>query len=85
MIRRVRNRWRLRTLLRGLAVLVGAGLLAFVVTAYGLELARFSPAAVGIFRVLTYLTVGVIAYVYVVRPLAYRVTEEQVALYLEEH
>ncbi|MDX1568403.1 MAG: hypothetical protein R3223_11425, partial [Longimicrobiales bacterium] len=84
-IRRVRNRWRLRTFLRGLAVLVGAGLVAFIVTAYGLELARFSPAAVVTFRVLTYLTVAVLAYVYVVRPLAHRVTDEQVALYLEEH
>ena len=41
-IRRVRNRWRLRIAMRGVAILAGAGLGAFLVSSYGLEVFKFS-------------------------------------------
>ena len=41
-IRRVRNRWRMRVALRGTAVVAGAGLAAFLLSAYGLEFFKFS-------------------------------------------
>ena len=84
-IRSVKNRWRLRILVSGASLVLGAGLVAFLVSAWGLELLRFSPGAVTFFRVLAWLTVVAVAAVFLVRPLLRRVSDEQVALYLEEH
>ena len=55
-IRQVRQRWRLKIVLRGLTVMVTAGIVAFLLSAYGLEYFRFSAPAIITFRVLTYLT-----------------------------
>ena len=84
-IRRVRNRWRLRIALRGAAVLLAAGLGAFLLSAYGLEFFKFSATSVVVFRVLTYVTLAGLAYYFLVRPLARPIPDERVALYLEEH
>ena len=45
-IRRVRNRWRTRVVLRGTAVVAAAGLAAFLLSSYGLEFFKFSAGAV---------------------------------------
>ena len=45
-IRHVRNRWRLRVALRGVAVLVAAALGTLLISSYGLELFRFSSGAI---------------------------------------
>ena len=84
-IRRVRNRWRLRIALRGGAVIFAAALTAFLVSSYGLEFFKFSASAVVAFRVLTYLTIGGLAYWHLIRPLTRSIADERVALYLEEH
>ena len=84
-IRRVRNRWRLRIAMRGVAILAGAGLGAFLVSSYGLEVFKFSAGSVIAFRVLTYLMLAGLTYWYLIRPLARPIPDEQVALYLEEH
>ena len=84
-IRRVRNRWRLRVLLRGIAVVAAAGLAAFLISSYGLEFFKFSSGSVIAFRVLTWLTLGGLMYRFLVRPLAHAIPDERVALYLEEH
>ena len=57
-IRRVRNRWRLRIALRGIAVLAAAGLGAFLISSYGLEVFKFSGGSVIAFRVLTYVALA---------------------------
>ncbi len=84
-VRRVRARWRLRILLRGLAIVLGAGLVAFLFSAFGLEYFRFSPKAVLIFRWVLWLTGAGLLARYLIWPLSRRVTDEQAALYLEEH
>ena len=84
-VRHVRGRWRLKIAMRGSAIVLGAGALAFLLSAYGLEYFRFSPAAVISFRVLTYVGLAGLAVMFLVRPLLRRVSDEQVALYLEEH
>ena len=84
-IRQVRNRWRLKVALRGLAIVVGAGILAFLLSAYGLEYFRFSHAAVMGFRIGVYIVLAGLFAWFLVLPLARRVPNEQVALYLEEH
>ena len=50
-----------------------------------LEALRFSPAAILTFRIGTLLALAVAIGWFVVRPLLTRVSDEQVALYLEEH
>ena len=84
-IRHVRNRWRLRVALRGFSVLIAAALGTFLASSYGLELFRFSPGSIVTFRVVTYLVLIAAGWWLFVRPLLRRVSDEQVALYLEEH
>ena len=84
-IRRVRNRWRLRVALRGTTVVLAASLGAFLISSYGLEFFKFSSGSIIAFRVLTYLTLPGLVYWFLVRPLARAIPDERVALYLEEH
>ena len=84
-IRHVRNRWRLRVALRGLTVLLAAGLGTLLLSSYGLEVYKFSPGAIVTFRVLTYLSLVGFGWWFFIRPIARRISDERVALYLEEH
>jgi hypothetical protein len=84
-IRDVRARWRWKVVVRSLTVLAGAAIGTLLVAAYGLEQFRFSPASIIGFRVVTYLAFVALGWFFFVRPLARRVTDQQVALYLEEH
>ena len=84
-IAHVRNRWRMKLALRGAVALLGVAFGLFVLAAYGLETVKFTTTSIIVARV--GLVVGFIAAVlwFVVRPLRRQVTDEQVALYLEEH
>ena len=84
-IRHVRNRWRLRVALRGVAVLVAAALGTLIISSYGLELFKFSPGAIVTFRILAYLTFLGFGWWFFIRPVSRRISDERVALYLEEH
>ena len=84
-IRHVRNRWRMRIALRGLAALLGIGLVAFLVSSWGMEGSRFSPAVVNGFRIFTWLSLLGVGFWCLLRPLWRRPSDAQVALYLEEH
>ena len=84
-IRHVRNRWRLRVGLRSVAVLVAAALGTLLASSYGLELMKFSPGAIVGFRVVTYLALLAAGWWFFIRPISRRVSDQQVALYLEEH
>ena len=84
-IRQVRGRWRLRLALRGAAGVVAAGVLGLALSALALEFWRFSPAAVIAFRVTTSLLFAALITWLLVLPLRRRVSDGQVALYLEEH
>jgi hypothetical protein len=84
-IRQVRRRWRMKLALRGALGVLGLGLIVLLLSAYGLESWRFTPSSIITFRVIFGLAlVGLIAYL-LVRPLMRSATDEQVALYLEEH
>jgi hypothetical protein len=52
-IRRVRNRWRLRLAMRGAVVVVAGTLLALLLSASGLESFRFSATAIIAFRIVS--------------------------------
>jgi hypothetical protein len=84
-IRQVRRRWRLKLALRGALGVAGLGLLVLLLSAYGLELWRFTAASIITFRIVLGAAVaGLVAYL-LVRPQLRSATDEQVALYLEEH
>ena len=84
-IRQVRSRWRTRMLLRGgVIVLVGA-LLALALASFGLQSYKFSPASVIGFRIAIFATFAALLGLWLVRPLGRRVSDLQVALYVEEH
>jgi hypothetical protein len=84
-IREVRGRWRWKVVLRSATVLVGAAILALLAVSYGLERFRFSPASIIVARVVTYAVLVALGWFFFVRPLGRRVSDQQVALYLEEH
>ena len=85
MVRQIRRRWRTRIAIRGMAIVLGAGLLAFLLSVYGLEVARFSASSVVTFRVILWLAMAALTARFLVWPLARRVSDEQAALYLEEN
>jgi len=54
-IRSVRNRWRFRTALRGLAILLGGGLLTFLLFTFVIDQLRYSAGTIFAVRLLTVL------------------------------
>ena len=84
-IHHVRRRWRIKLALRGALGVVGLGVLVLLLSAYGLESWRFTAGAIVTFRVIVGAALlGLIGYLFV-RPLMRSASDEQVALYLEEH
>src|ERR1051325_9009557 len=84
-IAEVRRRWRLKLALRGtVRVVLVAMLLVFAAT-YGIEWARSSGLSILVSRVGFGLVLVASVLWFVVRPLRRRVTDDQVAMYLEEH
>ncbi len=83
-IREIRNRWRLKLAVRGAAFVVGGFLLTLLLSAYALETLKFSPGSIIAFRVGMVMIFGALAGYFFVLPQWRRVTDEQVALYLEE-
>jgi hypothetical protein len=81
----IRSRWRFKLALRGAAYTVAVAAVLLLVAAYGMEWARFSASSIITARILLAATVVASAFYFLVRPLRRRVTDEQVALYLEEH
>ena len=84
-IRQVRRRWRTKLALRGALIVAAVGFLVFLASASALEAARFSPGAITAARVLLAVAFAALVGLFLVRPLLRRVSDEQVALYLEEH
>jgi hypothetical protein len=84
-VRQVRRRWRIKLALRGAVGFLLAGLIAILAIAYTLEALKFTPAAIFSFRIVTALVFVAAGAWFFARPLSRKVTDEQVALYLEEH
>src|SRR5262249_4374894 len=81
----VRRRWRRKVALRGGAIAAGLVAAALVLSAVVLQWLRFTPESILGFRIALALVVALAAWLLLVRPQLRRVTDEQVALYLEEH
>ena len=85
LVRGVRWRWRARLALRGLMWVVGLTAAVTFLAALGLERARFDAGTVVTLRALTWLTLIASTLWFLVRPLLRKVTDAQVAMYLEEN
>src|SRR5262245_39434259 len=83
-IRGVRNRWRQRLALPGVGVRAAGTIFALLVSASGLESLKFTPAAIITFRFVAAAVFAALMYAAFVRPMRRRVSDSQVALYLEE-
>jgi hypothetical protein len=81
----VRRRWRLKLALRGATSTLALGVLLLVAAAIGVQYGRYNPALIVGLRIALLVAVAANVVVFVVRPLRRRVSDEQVALYLEEH
>jgi hypothetical protein len=84
-IRSVRNRWRQRLALRGAVVVVAGTLLALFLSASSLQALRFSPPAIITFRFVAIGVFALLVWQFVARAMRRRVTDSQVAMYLEEN
>ena len=83
-IRQVRARWRAKLALRGAVVVVAGSLLALFLSARGLEAFKFSSPSIVAFRLVTFAVFAALALYWLLGPLMRRVSDAQVALYLEE-
>lgn len=83
-IHQIRKRWRMKLAMRGAAFVVVGAALTLLVSAYALERLKFSPGSIIAFRVAMIMISGALAGYFFVLPQWRRVTDEQVALYLEE-
>lgn len=84
-LRQVRWRWRLKVLLRGLALLLITGFATAALASWGVDAARYRPWAVMLLGLSTYGVLAYAAFRFVLRPLSRRITDRQVALYVEEN
>jgi len=80
-----RRRWRLRRALGGAALLAAVTLVTVVLAAFVLDRARYAPAVVRVAQAAVWIGLGVLAWRAIGRGLRRRVSDAQVALYLEEH
>jgi hypothetical protein len=84
-ISEVRRRWRMKLALRGAVRVAAAGAGLFLLAAWGMEAARFSAESILAARATMAVALAAAVFWFLVRPLRRRVSDEQVALYLEEH
>src|ERR1700704_4079688 len=80
----VRGRWRAKLAVKGAVRLIAVSVAIFFALAYGMQWARFSPASILGSRFLLLAALFASIYFFLVKPLRRKVTDEQVALYLEE-
>ena len=83
-VRQVRRRWRIKLALKGAVGFLLAGLVAILAIAYALETLKFTPTAIFWFRIVTGLVLVAAGAWFFARPLSRKVSDEQVALYLED-
>src|SRR5688572_21459595 len=84
-IQQARSRWRMKLALRGVLRVVAIALALLLVAAYGLDWARFTATSILVARVGLFVALLAAVAWFLVLPLRRKVTDEQVALYLEEH
>jgi hypothetical protein len=69
----------------GGAIVLLTGLIALLSASWGIDQARFAPGAILALRIASWAAMACLALFLILRPLLRRVSDEQVALYLEEN
>lgn len=85
LIATVRRRWRMRRGLRGATILMAALVAVTVFAGVGLTYLHFTPGAILGARIIAYLGLTAVLAYAVALPLVRRVSDAQVARYIEEH
>ena len=80
----VRARWRRKLAVRGTLRVIATAVALFFALAYGMQWLRFSAASIVGARLLLVAALGAAIYWFLIKPLRRQVTDDQVALYLEE-
>jgi uncharacterized protein DUF4175 len=83
-IRYVRARWRARLAVKGSVRLIAVNVGVFFALAYLMQWSRFTPASILFSRLVLAGSIVASIYFFIVKPLRRRVSDDQVALYLEE-
>jgi uncharacterized protein DUF4175 len=83
-IRGVRRRWQLKVLVRGAAIVLAASLVAFGMAAFAMDRFLYEDWAVTSFRLFAWVALLALTARFIVFPLWARVSDDRVALYLEE-
>lgn len=84
-IGRVRSRWRTRRLLLGFTLVGAAAVLVVAASSAAMDVLRYAPWVVRSLQAASWLVFGATVWRFVIRPLRFRVDDQQVALYVEEH
>lgn len=84
-VRSVRRRWRGRNLLRGGLIVLCAGFVAFAAAVWAMDYSLYTESAVRWMRVFTWVALGALAARFLLLPLVQKASDQQVALYIEEH
>jgi hypothetical protein len=83
-VRQVRRRWRSQVLVKGVSLFLVSAIALLVLGVWGADLFGFKPAAVWVMRCLTGGTVLFVAWYFLYLPLRVRVSDVQVAQFIEE-
>jgi hypothetical protein len=83
-IRYVRARWRARLAIKGAVRVFVVSVVVFFALAWWMQWTRFTPGSILASRILLAAALVSAAYYFLITPLRRRVTDDQVALYLEE-
>ncbi len=83
-IRVVRRRWRMQRLVKGLALFLASAIALVLLGIWGADLFGFKPAAVWALRLATGAVAAVVAYHFFVSPFRRRISDVQIAQYVEE-
>ncbi len=81
----VRRRWRTRNFLRGILLSAVGGMSALLIVGVLIDRWTWGPKSATIIAALLYVGVAVVTFRTLIRPLFRKVSDRQVALYLEEH
>src|SRR5258706_10509260 len=83
-IRYVRARWRAKLAVKGAVRVFVASVVVFFALAYTMQWSRFPPESILFSRLALAAAIVITTYFFLLKPLRRRVTDDQVALYLEE-
>ena len=84
-VRQVRKRWRSQVLVKGISLFLVSAIALLILGVWGADLLGFKPAAVWAMRLLTGATVVFGAWYFLYVPLRSRISNVQIAQYIEEN